>query len=104
MNDRSENEPITVDLVLPQRLAAVREAFVLAWQQALLGEPPPRLDDFLVKAPDGDLDTLRHALERVEVQFRARAAGEPPDSHADPSAGTVDAPEPDVSTVHRPPQ
>src|SRR5437867_4418875 len=104
MSDRSEHEPITVDLLLPERLAAVRAAFAEAWRKARHGQPPPCIEDYLDGFPEPERITLRNALERIDNQFRSQPAEGPPSGYADPSAGTVDAPKPDAATVDAPAQ
>src|SRR5437899_2767349 len=97
MKDRPDNDAITVDVVLPERLAALRDHFTVAWQKALAGERPPTVNEYVAALQEPDRTTLRKALERLDAEFRARCA-------ADPSAGTVDAPKPDASTVDKPAQ
>src|SRR4051794_6033868 len=50
------------------------DQFRAAWRQALMGGPPPSLDDFLGQVPEADRLTLRAELSRIDREFRPRQA------------------------------
>jgi serine/threonine protein kinase len=93
MSEPKDPETLTVDVVLPEQLAAVRERFAAAWKEALHGAIPPRIDDFLGDNKEPERATLRRALERIDDYFRCGGTleyREPQSNQPDPAAATVD--------------
>jgi tetratricopeptide (TPR) repeat protein len=106
MNEPSHPDVATVDLLPQPKPDPRRERFAAAWEQALRGGIPPRIDDFLAEVSAAERDALRRQLEHIDDKYRAAGTIEfraPPGSTMT-SAGTVDLPAADDGTVDAPAQ
>src|ERR1700730_7647344 len=103
MTEPRNLDPVTIDLALPETVAAVRSRFAAAWQEALRGTSPPRIADYLAGFQDPDRTLLIHVLERIDADFRNGGTIDQQHGRGNgdvgPSARTVDVPRPDSSTV-----
>ncbi|HEV3446465.1 MAG TPA: protein kinase, partial [Gemmataceae bacterium] len=106
MSETRDLDPVTVDLSLPEAVAAVRSRFAAAWREALTGSTPPRLADYLAGVQEPDRTLLVRVLQQLDEDFRSGGTIDQLPSRAngdgDPSAGTVDAPRADSGTVDAP--
>jgi serine/threonine protein kinase/tetratricopeptide (TPR) repeat protein len=60
----------TTFLPLAQHGETLRREFMAAWEAALAGEPPPRIDAYLARAPEAERTALEEELQRIERDFQ----------------------------------
>jgi tetratricopeptide (TPR) repeat protein/tRNA A-37 threonylcarbamoyl transferase component Bud32 len=62
----------TVDFDPARMAEAIRREFEAAWQEALSGGAPPRIDVYLAQAPEAVRPALQDDLRRIEDDYRPR--------------------------------
>lgn len=60
------------------QIADLREQFLVAWEEALHGEPPPQIDAYVARVAESDRGTLRTMLTQLDRAYREQAAGRLP--------------------------
>jgi serine/threonine protein kinase len=72
MNDRSAMSEESLPLSVLLRIDAACQSFEAAWKAARDGGPQPRIEDYLVAAPDAERGPLLQKLLPVELHYRRK--------------------------------
>jgi serine/threonine protein kinase/predicted Zn-dependent protease len=87
MSEPHTNDDATLDLAPGRGSTDLRTLFEAAWRQALRGQAPPPIEDYVNAASDQERGQLRHELEELERTYRRKLIEE----SSMPLSGTLDA-------------
>jgi serine/threonine-protein kinase len=72
MNESQKTEEMMLDAALAEQLVQVCAQFDSAWHEALKGGATPEIEVYLARIGEAERGTLRHRLERIQLEYRSR--------------------------------